>query len=234
MVKMIRVLLKVGVPLKTICDLKGGRTPEMILKLLNHQKDVVTSDIRFLQEIYEIISTFADLIHEGISADEVDISVTEMPDRHIILGEPTDFNGDKSFIREFLHFYDGTPEKKINPSFPVGGYWNNMNDFLVCPSRPMRFFSVDPNGNDKKAAGIYMTGYTRGYYGNTNGLPLRMKEFAKENHLTFNGPVYNIYLFDEVSETDPERYLLQVSVPVMEQNRKSSPHLIPHFSNIHN
>ena len=77
-------------------------------------------------------------------------------------------------------------------------------------------------GADKKAAGLYLVGYTRGYYGETNDLPARMRDFAKKNGLIFNGPVYNIYLFDEMSVADPKQYLLQVSASVKETRRVPS------------
>lgn len=41
------------------------------------------------------------------------------------------------------------------------------------------------------------------------------------NELIFTGPVYNTYLFDELSIVDPEQYLLQVSVVVSETRRVS-------------
>jgi effector-binding domain-containing protein len=94
-----------------------------------------------------------------------------------------------------------------------------MEAFLADPSRPTRFFSRDPVGNEVIAEGLYLTGYTRGYYGQTNGLPRRMADYAEENGLTFTGPVYNTYLFDELSVKDPERYLLQVSASVTEARR---------------
>jgi effector-binding domain-containing protein len=94
-----------------------------------------------------------------------------------------------------------------------------MDYFLREPSRPTRFFSINPKGNETKAAGLYLTGYTRGYYGQTNDLPKRMEEYAKENGLIFNGPVYNIFVIDEIGEADPNQYLLQVSASVRETNR---------------
>jgi len=83
----------------------------------------------------------------------------------------------------------------------------------------MRFFSNDPKGHEQKAAGLYLVGYTRGYYGQTNDLPERMTAFAKKSGLVFTGPVYNLYLFDEISIDDPNQYLLQASASVMETRR---------------
>ena len=42
----------------------------------------------------------------------------------------------------------------------------------------------------KKVAGLYLTGYTRGYYGHVNDLPERMSAFAEKHDLVFTRPVY--------------------------------------------
>jgi DNA-binding transcriptional MerR regulator len=218
-VKMIRVLTEIGVPLKTIKELTESRTPEKMLKVLRQHRDRLTSKINFLQEVYSVIDTFTDLLYEAISVMETEIIVSEMPEKRIILGDTTDFTGTTSFYREFLRFCKGQYEPKLNLSYPVGGYWDNMTEFLNEPSRPMRFFSLDPKGNEQKTAGLYLSGYTRGYYGQTNNLPKQMAAYAKRNGLVFNGPVYNIYLLDEISVIDPAQYLLQVSASVRETRR---------------
>ena len=220
--KMIRVLTEIGVPLKEIRELALSRTPEKILKLFSKNKDKIADEIRFLQDVNSVISTFVDLLGEGISVTETEISVSEMPGRQLILGDLNDFSGTVSFFREFMHFYNAPHEPKLNMSYPVGGYWTSMAAFLDEPSEPMRFFSIDPNGREQRSAGLYLNGYTRGYYGQTNDLPEQMTAFAKHNSLIFTGPVYNIYLFDEISIPDPEQYLLQVSASVSETRRVPS------------
>jgi len=65
-----------------------------------------------------------------------------------------------------------------------------------------------------------MKAYTRGNYGQTNDLPARMAAAAKEQDVEFVVPVYNIYLNDEISESDPNRYLLQVTASVRERRKE--------------
>jgi DNA-binding transcriptional MerR regulator len=220
-VKMIRVLTEIGVPLLTIRELAQRRTPEKLIKILSQNKSKVASEIRFLQEVHAIIDTVTELLNEGMSAIETEITVSEMPEKRILLGNVNDFHSEVGFMREFLHFCNN-PDLCVNKSFPIGGYFESMDVFLKEPSHPTRFFSIDPNGDGRKPEGLYLIGYTRGYYGKTNDLPHKMAAYAKKNKLTITGPVYNIYLFDEISEPDPERYLLQVSMPVTETRRLSS------------
>ena len=221
-VKMIRVLTEIGVPLKTIKELAQNRTPEKILKVLKKHKDMTNEKLKFLQEAYSIINTFTELIYEAISATETELYVCEMSEKRLILGNRNDFGGTTEFYGEFIRFCKTQYEPKLNMSYPIGGYWGNMETFLDEPSRPEHFFSLDPKGYEHKPAGLYLIGYTHGYYGQTNDLPARMAAYAKKHGLIFNGAVYNIYLTDEMSVLDPEQYLLQVSASVRETRRVPS------------
>ena len=100
-VKMIRVLTEIGVPLETIKDLMQDRSPEKVVKLLNKNRDKVASRIRFLQEINSVINTFTELLSEAIRAMETEITVSEMKEKRVILGDTTDYHGDEGFMREF-------------------------------------------------------------------------------------------------------------------------------------
>ena len=224
-VKLIRVLSEIGVPLQTIRELTESRTPEKMLKLLSRERDIIAEKLRFMTDVHLVINTFLDLINAGMCATETDISVCEIPEKQIILGDVNNFDGSVGFFREFTGFCNANHVPKLNLSYPIGGFFENMEVFLKAPSQPTRFFSLDPKGYETRAAGRYLVGYTRGYYGQTNGLPGRMAAFAKKNGLRFSGPVYNIYLFDEISEINPEKYLLQVAASVTETRRISPRHL---------
>ena len=221
-IKMILVLTGIGVSLDTISDLAQNRTPEILLKVLRKNKDIVAEKLRFYQDAYSAINTYTELLYEGISISETELAMYEMPERHILLGDLNDYNGTEGFAREFTRFCSGEHEPKLNMSYPMGGYWESMAAFLDEPSRPPRFYSLDPKGLELKPAGTYLVGYTRGYYGTTNDLPKKMETFAQMNELMFTGPVYGQYLFDELSETDPDRYLMQVSASVKGITRTSA------------
>jgi DNA-binding transcriptional MerR regulator len=224
-VKMIRVLTKIGVPLKTILEMAKGRTPEKLIKLLRRQKEELAGEIRFLREAHSVIAMFLDFITEGLLVDESEIFVYEGHERQIILGEPNEYKDGEGFYGAFARFCTARHTPEPNLSFPIGGYFEDMERFLGNSSRPDRFFSHDPAGKDSIASGLYLTAYTRGYYGQTNDLPQRMTTYADRNGLTFDGHVYNTYLLDELSMTDQDQYLLQVSASVSEVRSDSLSHI---------
>jgi hypothetical protein len=110
-------------------------------------------------------------------------------------------------------------EQHINLSFPVGGYWDDMSRFLAEPSRPDHFFSIDPTGTHNRKAGDYLIGFARGYYSEMGDLPKRMAAYAKEHSLSFSGPVYTMYLHEEISTQDPSQYLAQSCVIVSKRRK---------------
>ena len=214
--KMIRVLLEIGVPHSAIKELELSRTPQIMLQQLNMQKIQLESDLRFCQEAFDVVSTFADLLVRGIGATQSEVYVERLPEKQIILGEINDFSGSSGYYDEFMRFLSTLHDPKLNSSFPIGGYFKSMAAFLNAPSQPTRFFSLDPEGHETQEGGLYLLGYSHGYEQMGN-LPKRMMAYAKKHRLLFTGPAYCIHLFDEVSVTDPDQYLLQVAASVREK-----------------
>jgi DNA-binding transcriptional MerR regulator len=213
-VNLINVMRDLDVPVKVIRELVRNRTPQNISVLLKEQERDLKKKIRWLRDTRKFIHTLQKMLNSGLSADEASISVREMNALPIINGPKNDFGEGMSFYNGFLSFCAQAKESGFNLNYPIGGYFDDMDTFLAEPSRPTRFFFVNPDGDEERVAGRYLIGYTRGYYGKTNDLPTRIDDYAREHGLTLVGPVYNIYLFDEISVSDPERYLLQVTVRI--------------------
>jgi DNA-binding transcriptional MerR regulator len=213
-VKMVRVLTELGVPLKTILGVAKERTPSKMLRLLEDQSSRLYVRLRNLQEAHSVLRVYTGLLREGITADEEELSVIHMAEKPMTLGQSCEFGEDHDFYREFVRFCSQPHTPPLNMCYPIGGFFDSMDVFFKTPSQPSRFFSTDPEGQDRKKEGLYLVGYTRGYYGQTNNLPKKLSDYAKKNGLVFEGPVYNLYLFDEVSVDDPDKYLLQVAAAI--------------------
>jgi hypothetical protein len=121
------------------------------MKLLNKQKDILTNNLNFIQEKHLLISTQLELLNNGLSATEEEVYVTELPETRIILGDVNDFEGSNTFYGEFTRFCNGEHEPKLNPAYPVGGYWESWEDFMheaeMPTILPTRFFTLNPKGH---------------------------------------------------------------------------------------
>jgi len=213
-INFIKVLSKLNVPLKAIGEIASVRTPESVMDLIDQQEKYINLELHRLREAYAVIHTRRDLIKQGLRADTSKITVCEMDEQPYILGPPANFNREGDFYEPFMRFCQAAKQLRINLSFPIGGIHDNMLNFLAHPGQPDNFISLDPTGNAGRKAGTYMLGHTRGYYGELGDLHERMKVFAEENGLDFSGPVYSVYLLDEICLKDSSQFLAQVQIHV--------------------
>jgi DNA-binding transcriptional MerR regulator len=216
-VKFLTLLRTLDIPLKKIRELISHRTPETLLDLFREQEQKLDAEIRRLRRAKKIISTFHESIQTGIDASENSISVQYMKRRRIHMGPKNNFNNKKMFFDSFLKFCNETVHGGWSTDYQIGGRFDNMEQFLTTPGQPSHFFSLDPDGRETIPEGRYLVGYTRGYYGVTSDLPERMKAHAEKFGLNFTGPVYNIYLHDEVCMVNSDQYLMQAFICVEPQ-----------------
>jgi hypothetical protein len=125
----------------------------MLILPFTKYKALLAEEIHFLQGAYSVINTYSELMTEGISSMEAEISIAEMPARQIILGDRNGYTGEKEFIKAFVRFCSDIHEPKLNLSFPVGGYWEDMSMFLENSSLPKRFFPSAPKAPIKRHPG---------------------------------------------------------------------------------
>jgi DNA-binding transcriptional MerR regulator len=211
----IKVLIDLGVPLAAIKELSKNRTPDKMLNLLSQQEFQLDVKLQQLHTAYSILHTLRKNIQAGLAARHLDqISIEPLEATCLIMGDRTDFGEKRSFYKPFKDFCFSAKEKRINLSYPVGGYHEDFHSFLVEPGQPDRFFSLDPRGNQKRRAGHYLSAYFQGYYGQFGDLPQNLQSYAQQHQLVFVGPVYTVYLLDEISMTDPEQYLTQILVEI--------------------
>ena len=212
----IKVLSKLGIPLKTISKIKENRTPETILRLMEQKELALDAELTRLQEAYTTIHTLRGVIREGVDApaDANHLEVRTLEALPLALGPANKPWAEPNFHREFIRYCRHAKENRVNLNTPIGGYFNSMERFSLQPFMPARFFSLDPQGSDKRAAGKYLVGYTRGCYGQMGDAAQRMEAYAIANGLDFTGPVYVLYLLDELSVKDPSDYLAQICAGV--------------------
>ena len=237
-VNFIKVMSSLNVPLKAIGEMQKERNPAKIVKFIEQQQKLLDMEMQRLRECYSIIHTRGELIQYGmhletgfkivdgsgpsvrgqaekeIWVDETEISVLYEEDKLLVLGPPNEWVEGEGFYEPFKKFCDQADKLRINLNFPIGGLHESTEIFLKKPECPDNFFTIDPMGNYKRPAGYYLTGFARGYYGEVKNLAKRMEEYIKENSLKTFGPVFTIYLHDEVCIKDPDRYLAQVTVAV--------------------
>ena len=227
----VTTLSDLEIPLKTIAELRKERDPENLLRILEKKERQLDMELRALRLRSSIIHARQELIRYGLKVDEKQISVQPREEKALVLWSRNEYNEGDTFIEPLAAFIEHSGDQHVNLSFPVGGYWDSIESFMMEPSRPDHFFSIDPTGRHIRKAGNYLVGFARGYYAEMGDLPERLAAYAKENSFVMSGPVYTMYLHEEISTHDISQYLAQtcvaVSKPRQRQRRTQSSQLAP-------
>ncbi|MCL1830719.1 MAG: MerR family transcriptional regulator [Oscillospiraceae bacterium] len=215
----VTTLSELGISLKTISDLRKDRDPEALLKVLEARERELDMELRELRMRSSIIHLRQELIRTGLKVDETQISVQFMDEKALKIWPRNEYHEGDNFVDPLSAFIHYSGDYYVNLSFPVGGCWDSLDDFVEQPSRPQNFFSIDPVGINKREEGEYLVGYTRGYYAEMGDLPQRLAAYAKENNLIPYGPLYTMYLYEEICMQDKSQYLAQSFVAVKKASR---------------
>ncbi|MDR3037113.1 MAG: MerR family transcriptional regulator [Coriobacteriales bacterium] len=213
-IKLIDTLRGLKVPLKRIEEIMEYRCPESMVELLSHYEVELNNELRELQESFALIHTLRTLMQTDLPKDEDEVSIVFREERRISLGPINDFRPGEGYHRVYSNFYRIARNLRVNLSYPIGGYFDTVEEFLKTPSQPKRYYSLDPNGLDIMKAGNYLTGYARGDYGDVRDLPQRLGEYIREHRMRCSGPVYHVYPLNEVSVKNPNDYLMRISIRV--------------------
>ncbi|MDR2572375.1 MAG: hypothetical protein LBD23_19050 [Oscillospiraceae bacterium] len=71
------------------------------------------------------------MLTHGISADEDEMIVAELPEMRISLGGENDFTDSYKFFREFIRFCQTLHKPRLNQAYPIGGYPIGYFDIYV-------------------------------------------------------------------------------------------------------
>ena len=218
----VTTLSDLGIPLKTIGEMRNERSPDELLSLLEKRERELDTELRTLRMRSSIIHARQELVRTGLKIeDETKIEVVHLDARDYILWPRNEYKEGDTFLDPLAAFINQSFEHHVNLCFPVGGCWDSMESFIKDPSKPEHFISLDPFGTRTQKAGEYMVGYTRGYYAEMGDLPFRMEQYAKEHSLYTYGPLYTIYLYEETCTKDTAEYLAQSYIAVSKSRRKA-------------
>lgn len=216
----ITILSDLGVPLKKIKDILANISVETMEKTLKYQLDAIQEKIEKLIVLRDMTRIRLEQIEEGknISSDSPNFFIKEIPDDiPIRVGNRIDRKQEDIGDETILDFFD-TVEQSGLPLIFSFGYVKNAEDILqnTCHTVSRMWFRLKNRkyANASIPAGKYLIGYGKGDYGKTNYIYRDLLTYANENGFTIAGNIYEEYLIDELSEKNPDNFVLQVRVPI--------------------
>ena len=211
-INLIKMLRELGLSQQQFLEYGQNRTPESTARLFDGHAERLAAEIAARQEMLDVLQSYAALIKEG-SAATPGIEIRALPEQPI-RRSTIKSHSEKKKSTAFLRHACVDIRMNGNASCPMGFVFNEFLDLLENPNQPAQLVSFDPQGPETRPAGEYLVGIVNCYYGERQDLHRRMADYALRNGLEFFGPAYMVYLLDETSVTEPEQYLLQISVEV--------------------
>ena len=210
----INLLHGLSMPIRQISEIQNKRTPELLYHVLSDKEETLEAELISIERSFNVVRTLKRMIQTGLLADENHIEVRFLEEMPIVVGPKNDWGDTDSFYNPFLSFCANAKQFRIDLRLPVGGLFETFDAFYEYPGKPTNFFSVDLGGLDKRPAGKYLSAFQRGYYGETGNLANRMKAYILEHGIVPIGPMYHIFLHDELSVSNPDNYLMHATIEV--------------------
>ena len=220
-INMIRTLKELGMTLEEIKGLKDLRTPEMAVEVFKRQIEKIDQRIGDWVRARKLLITLQKSIHSVTGVDEKEITIQYKPAEAIVLGAQNDYTQGKNDYDALLDFYHEVGEKypHLDLNYSVWAVFSEERIKRGDWDWPDRYYFNNPEGQDKKPAALYATGYTRGGYGQHDDLYNRLINYININNFEICGNAYEEYPLNEICIADDNNYLIRVMIMVREKNK---------------
>ncbi|MDR0347304.1 MAG: MerR family transcriptional regulator [Coriobacteriales bacterium] len=215
-VNVIRVFQSLGMSLKEIGALLEKRTPQAVLNSLMGRMTAIKEEQERLEQVRQLLEGYHSLIEYALDLDEGSISLRWLEEKAILVGPQNDYAEGRTLqdnIFDSYHYF----QERVSPlelNYPVWSFYEKTSVEHRRWRLPDHFYLAFPQAPDKRKAGWYVVGCTRGRYGGSPRLFERLLAFIKKEGLKITGRSYVEYLLNEIAIPDPNEYLIQVSIEV--------------------
>lgn len=214
--KMVRMLQAGGMQLNEIRDLAEHHTPHHTVEVLERQIRRSYATVENELRSRKLLSTLQASIISVLDVEEQAITIQFMPEMPIILGDLNDYSEGKNPFDALSAFYSSMSKKypELDLNYPVWVKFSKEYIEKFGYDYPERFYFFNPEGEDKKQAGLYAVGYTRGKYGQISGLCKKILSYIKDNKLEISGDFYEEYPLCELCFNNQDQHLIRVMIGV--------------------
>jgi len=218
-VKVIRILQKLGMSLDEIKEIKDKRNPRVTVEQFERQIEEIDSNIDYWIRARKLLYTLKSTISSALDVDITEISIQYLPAEAIVMGDLNDFTRNRENHAVELDFY-----QKMNEKYPDMDldymFWANFSEERIKKGdwvHPDRFYFYNPEGHDRRPAGFYAVGYAICGYGQGVELYSKMVDHIDKNGFEICGDAYEEYPLNELCVRDNNHYLMRVLIAVREK-----------------
>lgn len=223
-VNLIRTMQELGKSLLEIKTLKKERSPKNTSKVLEDQIEGIDEKIEDWIRARKLLYVLKQTIDAVTDVDEDLINVQFLSAEAIVLGGLNDYSRERNEYDALLSFYEDIDTKypNMDTNYPV---WAVYSKDRVCHGDwrwPDRYYMTNPEGYDRKPAGLYAIGYLRGGYGQSSNLYKRLLEYIDNNDYEVYGNAYEEYPLNELCIPSEDDYLMRILIAVQKKTKSTS------------
>lgn len=215
----IKTLKELYMSLKEIKQYLSKRSPNELIGLLEQESGILDAKIEQLQKMKRVITERVRITKMATQINTSDIIFVERPEERFVLTEALPFTGEKSIYDSMIKHYSYLDTCNIDTPHSAGWMMDIQKitehkpfsyDYLFTRvTRESKHYSYVRN------QGTYLTAYHTDGYSSIRDTYVRLLEFSRDKGLHLQGFFYEEVLLDELSVRGYERYLIEVSVPVL-------------------
>jgi DNA-binding transcriptional MerR regulator len=219
-VNVIRVLQAFGMTLAQIRDYIDSRTPESTNALFSGQIVKIDEEIEKWERARKLLHSMKRCITSVVNIDETAITVRRMPETAVVMGDHIRYERGIDPYEALLEFYHDASDKYpgMDLNYPVWGRFSMERIKNGDWRWPDRYYFDNPEGEDRRPAGLYAVGYARGGYGHCGDLYKRMTDHIDANGYEIAGHAYEEYPLNEISVSDEADYLIRLLIEVKKKD----------------
>lgn len=218
--EIITTLKAVGMSLKEIRTYRSRQNTEEFLNLLKSKRFELMEAQRRLADTKDFVDNTIEIIETSLHINLDEVSLEHCEEEYLVITETPSLDDmeDESYWVKIKEITDYCDQNKLGNVFPIGEIvlkkhfdQNNFRSDYYC-SKPVRK-TAGPN-IIRKPSGRYAVLYHRGSYKTLSGAYQKLKDYLDRNELETEGHIYEqdqLYLF---SESNPNDYLMKISVAV--------------------
>ncbi|WP_027703162.1 MerR family transcriptional regulator [Metaclostridioides mangenotii] len=214
----IYTLKTIGMSLIDIKSFINKRDAQSVIELFEYQTKEVEKEIKILKRIQKIISNKVNIINDAMSYTS-EIRLEEQKREYLILSEPIDITKRIYDIDNYVSHLNYINKNHLNYGYPVGAIITK-DDLKkeIYDVYSYYFTNIDKKTSDSKIfvkpKGMYVVGYSKGYYDKTPFIYYRLMEYIRANDLSVIGNSYEQILLDEVVSKNMDDYIIKVCIHV--------------------
>jgi DNA-binding transcriptional MerR regulator len=216
-ITVIQSLKELGMSLDEIKRYLGHRTPEGSLQLFRRQRQAIREKMERLERLSGVIEYRIQRIQRALTLDADAIELVHREAAPIFISASIRCPERQITDEMWIRFFDECDLREIPYGLPVG-YCIDRDSLSAGNYDIISHFFIQTGDSEKATAqipgGTYLVGYLRGYHRRGPALYERLLAYAGRAGLQVTGDAYEELLLDEISASDPQEYLAQVSIQV--------------------